>query len=606
MKNQKKMIRKILSISWQSAPMPLFLWALFTAVNSLSSPLEARIEKLLFDIVQKNIQCGWGDYSIRWIIIVISALFSMNLLRFLSTKLNNLSLTIVNTRIKAKLQKGIIEKLRSIPCLNYEDHKFYNLLQAACDEINNGNFVRVNIGILGAGIHIITMTVMFIMLSKFSIPAAIIAITYCIPGFMHQYRYGKESWKFATSAVPKQRKMSYYFNLVVSRDSFKENKLYDLPPHFMQEHDSLFKEYYNDLKQFHAGNCLKGIIFALLHAVGTMSVYVFIYISAAKGEISLGDAVMYTTLASSLYSGVQYIVHTFGGFNEGYHMSKNLITFLDIEESMQTNNSDIGICEDTNKFTSTVDDEVVFRNVRFSYPGSSEEVLKGVSFHVKKGQKVAIAGENGSGKTTLVKLLIGLYPAKSGDILIKSSPIETLPKNKASVFSTCFQDFFIYSYTIRENIGFGNLKHLNDENRLYEAAHKSGFMTVLEQESIEKLEQSVNKDFDTNGLVLSGGQSQKLALARTFVGEGDIIILDEPSASLDVVSEFEIFKRTMTQIQGKTVFFITHRLSNVVSADMILYLKDGKITEKGTHKELMKFNGEYAKLFRMQSSRYQS
>lgn len=594
MKNLR-LISKSFTLLYKIAPLPLISLATVQAVIIFSNPIDARLSKLLFDTVGESITTGWNTAAKKAAVLVIVLYFIYSFIRMISLKLRDISLTYANTKISAGIQQKIIARLMKTPYIKYEDSSFYNAFQTANNENSGGNLLEINMGLTGVITQLGSMLIMSVMLARFSPVAVIIAIACCTPGFLHQHSFGGRNYEFATANIPLMRKMNYFFNLVTSRDAFKENKLYNLSPYYMKKHNKLFDEYYHELKSFNSQNCCQGVILALIHACGTAFVVFWIYLSAAEGKITIGEAVMYAGLAKSLYSGVQDIVYMFGGITYSLKMSGNLIDFLESGETY-VHLSENHLLEDS--------DDIVVDRLHFTYPGSKAEVLKGVSCRIRQGQKVAIVGRNGSGKTTLVKLLTGLYSADKGSIYVKGRDLASVDQPEiAGMFSVCFQDYNIFSYTVRENIGFGNMSMLKNDDHIIDAACKSGFIQVLNDVGAA-IDHYINRDFAEDGLVLSGGQQQKLALARAFAGKGSIVFFDEPSASLDIISENEIFERTLNLIKGKTMFFITHRLANVVSADVILFLKDGIISEQGTHKELIALNGDYAALFKLQAEKY--
>ncbi|MNI47443.1 putative ABC transporter ATP-binding protein [compost metagenome] len=247
--------------------------------------------------------------------------------------------------------------------------------------------------------------------------------------------------------------------------------------------------------------------------------------------------------------------------------------------------------------------EIAVRNLSFSYPSRPEPVLKNISFTIKPGQIVAIVGENGAGKSTLVNCLVGLYREFSGDVLFDEVPIKDIPETDLRwIISAVFQDFVRFELSVKENIGFGDLSRLEDPDMLEAAASRSGFLEVIDQLP-EGFETLLGPAFE-GGQELSVGQWQKLALARSFVKPSQIIVLDEPTASMDPMAEAELFKRFAELASGKITFLISHRLASCRLADQILVLKDGELIEQGTHDSLMKRQGEYCRMYTTQAKGY--
>jgi ATP-binding cassette subfamily B protein len=245
-----------------------------------------------------------------------------------------------------------------------------------------------------------------------------------------------------------------------------------------------------------------------------------------------------------------------------------------------------------------------FKNVYFAYPESDNQIVKDVSFVIKAGEKIAFVGQNGAGKTTLTKLLLRFYEPTSGEILLDGININRYNKaDYQEYFGVLFQDFFKYEFSVKENIAIGKIDEINDYERIQKAAELS-----LADEVVSELkygyEQQLGKRF-AKGQELSGGQWQKIALARAYMKNAEVMILDEPTSALDAKAESEVFERFIGLIKDKTSVIISHRFSTVRQADRILVLQEGKILESGTHNELMENNKLYAQLFTLQAEGYQ-
>jgi len=270
--------------------------------------------------------------------------------------------------------------------------------------------------------------------------------------------------------------------------------------------------------------------------------------------------------------------------------------FMDIEPTVYRH--------DVIPIPANVVDGFEFRNVSFSYPGTEKKVLDNVSFKLNKGEKLALVGENGAGKTTLVKLLVRLYEPTAGEILMDGVNIQSY--NRAEYqqkFGAIFQDFVKYYLTAKENIAIGNILQFQDQSRIASAAEYSLADRVVQGLPV-RYDQILGKRFGS-GTELSGGQWQKIALARAYMSAGEVIILDEPTSALDARAEHEVFQRFIGLTKGKTSVIISHRFSTVRMADRIIVLKDGGILERGTHEELMARGDLYAELFELQAEGYQ-
>ena len=342
----------------------------------------------------------------------------------------------------------------------------------------------------------------------------------------------------------------------------------------------------------------------LLSTLSTAGIWFYAAIRAIGQQITVGDMILYFQTSERARSSIVSVFRSSGIFYENSLFLEHLFSFLDlapneVEGTLQL--SEKGTEE--KKVSRPLREGIVFEGVSFTYPGTEVTILKDVSFTISPGECVAIVGRNGAGKTTLVKLLTRLYDPNAGSIRLDGTDLREYPlKELHNQFSVIFQDFIQYHFSVRDNIGFGQVNACEDIERIRAAAEKAGSLS-----RIEKLPQQ----FDTilgrtldEGVDLSGGEWQKIALARAFMRDAQVLILDEPTAALDAVAEEEIFQRFNELTAGKTSVIISHRFSTVKMADQIVVLEDGHLIEKGTHDELMAQNGTYTRMYTLQAQRY--
>jgi ABC-type multidrug transport system fused ATPase/permease subunit len=282
------------------------------------------------------------------------------------------------------------------------------------------------------------------------------------------------------------------------------------------------------------------------------------------------------------------------------NISENKIRIKDFREFNQWK-SDV---EDTGDLELQTIDSIHFCNVSFTYPGNENPTIKNMSFEIDARERVALVGINGAGKSTIVKLLLKFYDVTEGSILINGIDIKRFTQaSLRRFFSVMFQDYANYAFTLRENIAISDIKSPSTADKVIEACKKSGVDEIYKDWE-KGLNSYIYKEFEMDGKELSGGENQKVALGRTFYRDAEIIILDEPSSSLDPESEYKLFNKMIELCKDKGVILISHRLSNVILAEKILVIEDGKLIEQGTHSELINKNGRYASLFRYQAERY--
>ncbi len=573
----------------------MILLGIFTALPIFLSPLFSLIDKALFDTLQ---QAHGDTIATKKIIFIVFLYFGYNLCVFTLFKIKDFIITYTQTTVGAFLQKKAINRISKIEYNRFDENEFYNYITTVQNEIGGGNLLGLYINIITLISVIVTTIYLSYLLFRLSAWAVLLSLLCCIPGFIHQASFGKKNWEFNTLKIPHKRKMEYFFSLLTSIGSYKENRIYNTIPFYKKKYNALFGDYYKELRSFNARNCWKGILMATLHSIGSVSVIAYAYYQATTGKISLGDAILFVGVCQSIYNNVQNSIYMLGSINESYHSVSNILSLLliqNMEHKKKINSLNIINCEDGNRCT-----EIELTDIVYEYPGVGKRVLNGVNLKIGNGEKLAIVGENGSGKTTLAKIILGLYRPQQGSIKVNGYDISTLPDNYRYC-TACFQDYCTYSLSVRENVALGNVIKLSSDEDILNAID----MSRLERLAFENnLDRQITKQFDTDGIVLSGGQSQKLSLARAFMLKYGLIVLDEPSASLDATTENEIFDTLLKLMHGRTSIVITHRLANVVHCDRIIYLDSGIICEEGTHQELMKKNGKYAELFSIQARKY--
>ena len=336
----------------------------------------------------------------------------------------------------------------------------------------------------------------------------------------------------------------------------------------------------------------------MLNAAVNCALFVYIALQVCNGNEAIGNYTLYVSALNNISSGVATLISTTATIYEGTLFIDNMIVFMKSETKIVS-------CLDTpRKVERRVPHVIEFKNVSFRYPNTERDVIKNVSFRIDPGQTVVLVGLNGAGKTTLVKLLTRLYDPTEGQILldghdIKEYDVEELYK----MYGIIFQDFGKYAVNVRENIAFGEIDKPIEEDEIVKAAHASDAEDFIAHLP-DGYDTPLMRIFEENGIELSIGQWQKLSIARAFYSESDVLILDEPTASLDPMAEQEIFNRFDELRKDKTSIFVSHRLSSATTADKIFVLEYGELIESGSHKELMEARGKYYTLFSTQAKRY--
>ncbi len=392
------------------------------------------------------------------------------------------------------------------------------------------------------------------------------------------------------------RQLIYLRDVTLTPASAKDVRLYALGPFFTQRYGDIFARTMNVLNRLRRGLLPPMALASALAAAASGGVYVYVVWQVATGQRTPGDLALYGGAAALLQQQLQGIGFTIGFLPLPLGFLPALFRVLEAPP-------DLPVPAVPRPVPRPVREGLVFEHVAFTYPGQSEPVLRDVSLHLGPRESVALVGRNGAGKTTLVKLLLRLYDPTAGRILLDGVDLRELdPADLRREMGVIFQDFVRYELTAGENIGLGQVGTLSDSDRLHSAAASASADTLLRQLP-QGLDTQLGRLF--GGRELSGGEWQKLALARAFVRDCAILVLDEPTAALDVQTEYEVYQHFQELTRDRTTLLISHRFSTVRMADRILYLADGRIQEAGTHADLLAHGGEYARLYRLQAAQYE-
>lgn len=442
----------------------------------------------------------------------------------------------------------------------------------------------------------VSMIGMMAILFSFHWLVTLLLIAAVLPGVLFRLKFSHRMYDWDRSQTTAQRHAGYYNYLLTSDFFAKEIRLYQLGPLFMRRFHRLRQQLRDEKLAISRRRTVSEISAQFITVLTIYGSFLMMAFRAVRGLITIGDLIMYyqafqrglTFFSTLLKSGASL-------YEDSLYLS-NLFEFLNLSPKV------IDPTEPRSIFK-TLDNGIVFQNVTFAYPGAERPVLKNISFTVSPGEHIALVGQNGAGKTTLIKLLCRLYDPDSGSIAVDSVNLrEYQLRELRRQISVVFQDFVRYHMTVGDNIWFGDISRERRTEELDASAEAAGLSEVLKKMP-KGLDTQLGKMFD-EGQELSVGEWQKIALARAFMRKAPIIVLDEPTSSLDARAEFEIFKKFQELAQGKTAFLISHRLSTARLADRILVLENGEIVEAGSHDALMASGGVYAGMFKIQSRYY--
>ena len=501
----------------------------------------------------------------------------------------------LNEKINYSIDLHLMQKIVSMDVGYFDNPQNHDLINAV------QQYKGYAIGSASSAVEMIlllasTISGAVMFLSSNVVFGLLFILTY-IPGAFVSYRNQQQMNQFSIYSIPETRKKDYYRSILTDGYFAKDLRLYNLAEHIKRQ----FNQTWNIIRKERNKIFMKGtsslFFSSLLSLIGIIAITIISVRSVVLGTMALGSLAMYIQLSSTVGSDVQYIIaNGFFQYNIMLPQAQKFIQFLKYENKIKDSGTDVVPNMPC----------IEFRNVFFRYPGNQEYTLNNLCFKIESGKKVALIGVNGAGKSTIVKLLLRFYEPESGQILINNKDIRSFPIDEyRKLFSVCFQEFTNYALTMRENIAISDIDRIDDIFAVSNAAAASGADKIYADFS-DGLDSDLTRSFNDNGHELSGGQWQKVAIARAFFRDSDIIILDEPSSALDPEAEEYIFSSFKTLCKEKGGILISHRLSTITMVDEILLLDNGTIIETGTHEDLIKLNGKYAEMYFLQAQKYTS
>ena len=592
----------IFGLVWRTGHWILIVMSLIALLTGLLPVVGSVISRNILNALQEVIEArGSGDLEFfsSSVFLLIIFFFVHRILSRLLTSVNGSVTRIAGEKVVRTVRLQIMEKARELDLASFDMPGFYEKLENANREAGNRP-----ISILSSTFTIISRILELVsyILVLASAPdmwwGVIVIIAVSIPSAIINFIYRRKNFKYMRHRSKERRQMNYYANKMVDKDVVKEIRMYDLSDTFIDRYKEVFNVYYRGLRRLILQESFWHIVIIIISALTNMAFYLLIAMKVFYGEIMIGDYSLYTGAVVSIATCVTSLISTSATVYEGTLFIDNLISFTREKQTV------VPIKEKPEHVAKNSPHTLVFEHVYFKYPGSDRYVLEDINLTFRPGETVVLVGLNGAGKTTLIKLLTRLYDPTEGRILLDGRDLREYDVSELySIFGIIFQDFGKYAFTVGENIAFGDIHKPYDEQEIKNAAVQSnvdGYVSTLP----DGYDTPLMRIFEQNGTELSGGQWQKIAVARAFYADSDILILDEPTAALDAIAEQEIFNQFDRLRADKTTIFVSHRLASATGASLIVVLEYGKVIEPGTHRELMEQKGRYFELFSTQAKRY--
>ncbi len=592
----------IIALVWKTGPWILFLMSFIALFQGVTPVIGSLISKEIINEFQVIIRIGadkYGDFISSKVFFLLVFFFVYKFLRQMVTTISHAVNRISGEKVVRQVKLQIMEKSKEIDLGAYDLPSFYEKLENANREAGNRP-----IAILSQTFTIISTIIEFISYVVILATAPdlwwvmLIIVAMSVPTAIINFIYRRRNFRYMRRRSKERRQMNYYSELLVNKDSVKEIRMFDLADTFIDRYKKVFAEYYRGLRRLILSENIWHIAIGILANVANLAFFVMIAYKVFTGSIMIGDYTLYTGAITTLATCVNTLITNSATIYEGTLFIDNLISFMEEKPSIVPKN------ETAEKVNKGAPHTIELINVSFRYPGTERDILKNINLKFNPGETVVLVGLNGAGKTTLIKLLTRLYDPTEGQILLDGKDIREYDvKSLYSLYGIIFQDFGKYAVSVADNIRFGDIHKSVSEEAIRYAAMQSNAAEYISKMP-DGYDTPLMRIFEKEGAELSIGQWQKLAIARAFYSDSDILILDEPTASLDPMAEQEIFNQFDQLRADKTTIFVSHRLSSATMASLIVVLENGEVVERGNHKELMALGGKYCQLFSTQAKRY--
>ena len=583
---------RLFRLVWETSPRILIANVLLRIARSAIPVAILYVGKLIIDQVVTLARGHRGDTHHLWQLVALEfglALLSDGLSRAI-TLMDSLLGDLFSNFTSIKIMRHAAE----LDLDQFEDSTFYDKLERARQQ-TTGRTVLLS-QVMSQVQDLITMAFLSAGLMAFNPWLIILLLIAVIPAFLGESYFNDRNYALNRRQTPERRELDYLRYLGASDETAKEVKLFALSDFLIDRFRRLSDQFYADSKALSVRRSVWGTFFALLGSAGYYAAYVVIIIKAIDGRLTIGDLTFLAGSFRQLRSLLEGILTRFTSVSQGAIYLRDLFEFFEIRPRITRS-------EHPRSFPKVIREGFVFENVGFRYMDSDRWANRHLSFTLRPGERLALVGENGAGKTTLIKLLARLYDPTEGRILLDGVDLrEYDPEDLRRHIGIIFQDYTRYQMTVAQNIAVGNITR-QDDRPLIEASAQQSLADALAQRLPGKYDQALGRRFH-QGVELSGGEWQKIALARAYMRDAQLLILDEPTAALDARAEYEVFQRFAELTKGKSAVLISHRFSTVRMADRILVLEKGELIEIGSHEELLEKEGRYAELFNLQARGY--
>ena len=582
----------VLRFVWESGRAVVVFGLISRIISALLPVALFWVSKLIIDTIVQIVKSGQpAGHRLWWL---VAAEFGLAVAAGILGRIIDYLDALLAGKYTRHVSVRVMEHAAGLDLLAYEDPTFYDRLERARVQATDRLYMIQAIGRLIQ--QVITTVTLSISIMLFSPWLLLLLIVGVIPAFLGETHFAFLGYAKNFRQTPVRRQLDYLRILGGSKEAAKELKLFGLKDFLTRRFEGLSTQVYEEDVALARKKVVMGSVLSAIGTAGYYTAYIFAVWKTVTGVFSLGSLVFLANAIRDASSNLQQTFSTLSTIADQALFLTDLIAFFEMQPTIRSKPNALPAPR-------PIRQGFEFRNVSFGYPGSSRLVLNGLNFHLRPGERVALIGENGEGKTTIVKLLTRLYDPAEGQVLLDGVDLREYDlEDLYHEIGVIFQDFMRYEMTARENIAVGRIEQIENMELLQESAHKS-----MADGVVAKLPagyaQMLGRRFD-GGVDLSGGEWQKVALARAYLRDAQVLILDEPTSALDARSEYEVFQRFAELTAGKMALFISHRFSTVRMADRIVVLENGRIAEEGDHDALTQLGGRYAEMFELQAASY--
>jgi len=581
----------VLQLAWESGHGVVTAGVLCRISGALLPVMMLSVAKVILDAVQLRSTTGELRPDFWWLVALecVLATFGAMLARsggFFDSLLSERFTRHVSVRVMAQAAR--------LDLSTYEDPAFHDTLERArVQATDRVGMVHALGSLLQQGVVVVSLSASIAYFSPWLLALLVLAV---VPAFVGESHFALLGYSLNIQQTPARRRLDYLRLLGASKEAAKELKLFGLASFITGEYAELADQLYRQNVRLARRRLLSGLLLSLISTGSYYGAYAYVVFRTVNGDLSWGDLQFLGGALAGANGGIQAFFATFSNIADQSLFLTDLVEFFKVQPTIRSK-------PDAIPAPRPMCDGIVFEKVSFAYPGNGRLVLDRLNLRIELGERIALVGANGQGKTTIVKLLARQYDPTAGRILLdgvdlRDYRVEDLHREIGIIF----QDFMRYDMTARQNIAVGRIEIEARDDEIELAARKSLANAVISRLPLA-YDQLLGRRFD-GGLDLSGGEWQKIALARAYLRDAQLLVLDEPTAALDARSEYEVFERFAELTAGKTALLISHRFSTVRMADRIIVLADGRIAEHGCHADLLRQGGEYAAMFELQAANY--